>query len=127
VPTALLSPGPATIGAFCPTTVGWKRIESALIAGHPDRALALVPTVPESTRPTSNNRNRHQLDVASAHLQVGEADEAQAVLLGLKQTAPAWLRHQRYARDLVDSIMAEKKRAMSNELAGLASLVGLER
>ncbi|GIF08635.1 helix-turn-helix domain-containing protein [Actinoplanes siamensis] len=127
VPTALLSPGPATIGAFCPTTVAWKRVESELIAGHPDRALELARTAPVSERPTSNNRNRHQLDVAAAHLQVGQPDDAQGVLLTLKETAPAWLRHQRLATDLVSSIIAEKKRALGTELAALAELVGTER
>jgi len=127
VPTSLLSPGPATIGAFCPTTVAWKTVESELISGHPDRALELSRTAPESDRPTSNNRNRHRLDVAAAHAQVGAYDEAQAVLFDLKRKAPAWLRHQRYARDVVATIAAERRRAMSHELAELASLVGMEQ
>jgi len=126
VPDSLLSPGPATIGAFCRTTVEWKRVESELIAGHPNRALELSRTAPESTRPTSNNRNRHRLDVAAAYVQVGAYDEAQAVLMDLKNNAPAWLRHQRFARDIVGTIAAEKKRAMSRELAALASLVGMD-
>jgi hypothetical protein len=127
VPEALLSPGPATIGAFCQTTVQWKRVESELIAGHPDRALALSRAAPESGRPTSDNRNRHQLDVAAAYTQVGQMEEAQGVLLGLKDAAPSWLRHQRYARDIVAILAAEKRRAMSRELADLASLVGMEQ
>ncbi|RZU48580.1 transcriptional regulator with XRE-family HTH domain [Krasilnikovia cinnamomea] len=126
VPDALLSPGPATIGLFCATTVGWKRIESELIAGRPDRALALSRTIPDSTRPTSNNRNRHRLDVAAAHAQLGAYDEARTVLLALKDDAPRWLRHQRYARDVVAMIVAGKRRAMSRDVAALAALVGLD-
>lgn len=127
VPASLLSPGLATIGAFCPTTVAWKTVESELIAGHPDRALQLSQSVPPSDKPTSNNRHRHLLDVAAAHTQMGAYDSAQAVLLDLRRSAPAWLRHQRYARDLVTTITAERKRAMSAELADLASVVGLEQ
>ena len=126
VPASQLSPGPATIGHFDRTTVEWKRVESELIAGHPDRALALSRAVPDSGRPTSNNRNRHRLDVAAAHVQVGAYDEAQAVLMDLKDSAPSWLRHQRFARDIVGSIAAERKRAMSRDLAALASLVGTD-
>lgn len=126
VPDEVLSPGPATIGAFCRTTVEWKRIESAVIAGNPERALDLARHVPPSDRPTSNNRNRHLLDVASAQAQVGAHGEATASLLSLRAAAPAWLRHQRYARDIVATIAAARKRAMSRELAELAALVGTE-
>ena len=76
VPESDRSPGPATIGAFGETTVRWKRGESELIAGHPDRVVALSRTGPESGRSTSNNRNRHLLDVASANVQLGRHDEA---------------------------------------------------
>lgn len=125
-PTEVLSPGPATIGAFCRTTVEWKRVESAVIAGHPDRALTLARQAPPSDRPTSNNRNRHLLDVAAAYAQTGAYGDATAVLMGLRDTAPAWLRHQRYARDVVSSITTARRRAMSQELADLAALVGME-
>jgi hypothetical protein len=39
---------------------------------------------------------------------------------------PTWLRHQRYARDIVTAIAGERKRAMSRGLAELAALVGME-
>jgi hypothetical protein len=126
VPAASLSPGPATIGAFCRTTVEWKRVESAVISGHPDRALALSREAPRSNRPTSYNRNRHLLDVAAAHAQTGAYSEATAVLLDLRDHAPAWLRHQRYARDIVGTITSARRKAMSQELADLATLVGTD-
>lgn len=46
--------------------------------------------------------------------------------MDLKASAPAWLRHQRFARDIVGSIAAERKRAMSRDLSALASLVGMD-
>ena len=126
LPDSVLSPGPATIGTFCRTTVEWKRIESAVIAGQPGRALDLSKAVMPSRRPTSNNRNRHLLDVASAYTQVGAYGDATTVLLGLRDTAPAWLRHQRYARDIVSAIATARKRAMTKELAELAAMIGTE-
>lgn len=41
----------------------------------------------------------------------------------LREQAPAWLRQQRYARDIVRSIATRRRRAMSQELADLAALV----
>jgi hypothetical protein len=119
-------PGPATIGAFCGTTVQMKRVEAAVIAGDPRRALVLAQMVPPSSRPTSNNRNRHLLDVAWAHTQERRYTDAKAVLLGVKAEAPAWLRHQRFARDIVETIRTERRRAMDDELVELAALVGAD-
>lgn len=126
VPEHLLSPGPATIGAFGHQLVEMKRVEAAVVAGRPDRALDLSARMPASGRPTSNNRNRHLLDVAWAHAQEGQHAEATEVLLGVRQDAPAWLRHQRFARDIVSSIASARRRAMSQELADLAALVGAD-
>ncbi|MDQ7910766.1 helix-turn-helix transcriptional regulator [Phytohabitans sp. ZYX-F-186] len=126
VPEHVISPGPATIGAFCHTTVEMKRVESAVIAGDVGRALALAERVPPSDRPTSNNRNRHRLDVAWAHAQAGQHAEATEVLLDVREHAPAWLRHQRFARDIVGTLAASRRRAMSRELAELADLVGAD-
>lgn len=126
VPEHLLSPGPATIGAFCHPVVEMKRVEAAVIAGRPDRALDLSTRMPRTGRPTSNNSNRHRLDVAWAHAQSGHHSEATEVLLDIRRNAPSWLRHQRFARDIVKSIAAARKRKMSEELADLAALVGAD-
>ncbi|WP_422770716.1 helix-turn-helix domain-containing protein [Plantactinospora sp. WMMC1484] len=121
-----LSPGPASIGVFCSRTVEMKRVENVIVAGDPGRALELARRIPPGGRPTSNNRNRHRLDIASALTQVGELPAATDVLLDLRHAAPTWLRHQRYARDIVRTIRARRRRPMSEELVDLASLMGLE-
>jgi len=125
-PAVALSPGPAAVGAFCAATVAMKRVEAAVIAGDTARALVLAGQVPDDERPTSNNRNRHRLDVAYAQADQHSYSDATATLLGIRADAPAWLRHQRYARDIVGTIAAARKRAMSAELADLAELVGVE-
>jgi len=125
-PAGSYRPGLVSIGQFCPRTVAMKRVENAIVAGDPGRALALAARVPPGGRPTSNNRNRHRLDVAYAHTQLGDFAAATDVLLDLRSAAPTWLRHQRYARDIVRTIRARRRRAMSQELAELAAVVGLE-
>ncbi|MFI9639477.1 helix-turn-helix domain-containing protein [Micromonospora sp. NPDC051925] len=100
------------------------RVEAAVIAGRPDEALALAQQAQRSPQVSPSSRQRHRLDVAFSHAQTGAYAEATGVLLDLRDQAPAWLRQQRYARDIVQSISERRRRAMTKELAELASLVG---
>ncbi|MGC4891986.1 helix-turn-helix domain-containing protein [Micromonospora sp. DT227] len=100
------------------------RVEAAVIAGRPDEALALARQVHRSPQVTPSSRQRHFLDVAWSHVQTGTYSDATGVLMDLRDRAPAWLRQQRYARDIVKSIAERRRRTMTKELAELASLVG---
>ncbi|MER7168580.1 helix-turn-helix transcriptional regulator [Micromonospora sp. NPDC000207] len=100
------------------------RVESAVIAGQPDHALALSREAHRSPQTTPSGRQRHRLDVAASHVELGQHTAATEVLLDLRDRAPAWLRQQRYARDIVQSITEGRRRAMSTELTQLADLVG---
>ncbi|GAA2539630.1 hypothetical protein GCM10010435_03720 [Winogradskya consettensis] len=65
--------------------------------------------------------------MAWAHLADGTSAgnaKAGAVLLELGKTAPSWMRQQRYARDLVDTIASSRRRAMGQDLTELTALVG---
>ncbi|WJK41491.1 helix-turn-helix transcriptional regulator [Solwaraspora sp. WMMA2056] len=116
---------PVTMGAFCPVTVEMKRVEMSVVGGDPVTALALAERVPPgSGRATSDNRNRHQLDRAWATAERGDMVEATRILSGLRAESPTWLRHQRYARDIVTTILARRRRPVSQELAALADLLG---
>jgi hypothetical protein len=125
-PTTVRAPAPASVGTFGPRTVAMKRVEAAVIAGDTGRALTLAGQVPPGDRPTSNNRNRHLLDVAFAQLDNRLYAEATATLRQVHEDAPTWLRHQRYARDIVAGLVASRRRALSNELTGLADAVGVD-
>lgn len=109
---------------FSPEGVHLMRVESAVIAGQPDQALALSEQVPRSANVTPSSRQRHRLDVAWSHVQTGQYNDATGVLLGLRDTAPAWLRQQPYARDIVTELADTRRRAASEELAVLLSSVG---
>ncbi|MFI2712360.1 helix-turn-helix domain-containing protein [Micromonospora sp. NPDC018662] len=100
------------------------RVEAAVIAGRPDEALMLARQVHRSPQVTPSSRQRHFLDVAWSHVQTGAYSDATGVLMGLRDRAPAWLRQQRYARDIVKSIAERRRRTMTKDLAELASLVG---
>ncbi|WKX70535.1 helix-turn-helix domain-containing protein [Streptomyces sp. XD-27] len=111
--------------AFGPVTVALKRTENAMVVDRPDLVLKLAAKVPtEGLRPTSNNRNRHLLDVANAHTRTRQYAEAVDVLSGIRATAPQWLPNQRYARDIVSTIIA-RRRTLTPEMRILADAVGV--
>ncbi|TDB96374.1 XRE family transcriptional regulator [Micromonospora fluostatini] len=112
------------VSGFTAGKVQMQRAENAVVAGDPVRALELAALVPHGPTPVGSSWQRHRLDVAWSHAQRRQYGEATAVLSELRALAPAWLRHQRYARDIVQSISNGRRRAMSTELADLASLVG---
>lgn len=101
-----------------------QRVETAAVAGEPGQVLDLAGRMPGGPGTVSSCWQRHRLDVAWAHAQLGRWTDATDVLIDLRERAPAWLRQQRYARDIVTTITTGRRRVMGRELADLAALVG---
>ncbi|PJJ02395.1 helix-turn-helix protein [Streptomyces sp. 2333.5] len=111
--------------AFGPVTVALKRTENAMVVDRPDLVLKLAPKIPaKSMRPTSNNRNRHLLDVANAHARTRRYGEAVEILQSIRARAPQWLPNQRYAQDILGLVVA-KRRTLTPEMRSLADAIGL--
>ena len=111
---------------FGPTTVAMKEVENSMVLGEWGRALELSTRITVPARSTSNNRNRHLLDRASAHTEQRDYTPAAEILLGIKHTAPEWLRYQRYARDITATLVTRRKRGLSPELVELADFLAVE-
>ena len=109
---------------FGPATVAMKRVENAVVDGRPDVALRLARRVPSGLRPTSDNRNRHLLDVSAAHLELRQSDDALGVLYQLSRDAGPWLAEQRMARDLLGRIIG-RRRTLTTDMRELADAVRL--
>jgi hypothetical protein len=109
---------------FGPATVAMKRTENALVNGQPDTALRLASRVPAGLRPTSDNRNRHLLDVSGAHAELRQYDEAVDVLKRLQTEAGPWLHEQRRARDVLGRIV-KRRRTLTPDMRALADAVRL--
>ncbi len=109
---------------FGPATVAMKKVENAVVDGRPDVALQLARKVPSGLRPTSDNRNRHLLDVSAAHLELRDYDDAFGVLYGLSRDAGPWLAEQRMARNLLGRIVGHR-RTLTGEMRELADAVRL--
>lgn len=116
---------PPPVAGFCETTVAYKDVENAVLVGEHGKALALAERVPPSDLPTANNRHRHQLDVAASHLARHQPSEAIETLLDVREAAPAWLRHQGYARGIVTQLVETRRRAYADEVGLLADHIGL--
>ncbi|MGV9679831.1 helix-turn-helix domain-containing protein [Nocardia sp. NPDC003482] len=126
---AALRPEPAPYHhywtTFDPTTVAMKRVENLVVDNRPDLALRLARDIPPDPRPTSDNRNRHRIDVAAAHLELGDPEAAFDVLTSLARDARPWLAEQRSARDLLGRIIAER-RTLTPDMRQLADTLRLD-
>ena len=111
--------------AFGPVTVTLKRAENAMIVDKPDLVLKLSARIPTGgMRPTSNNRNRHLLDVAEAHARSRDYVKTVEVLQRIRADAPQWLPNQRYARDIFGRVIA-RRRTLTTDMRELADAIGV--
>ncbi|MEV5881840.1 helix-turn-helix transcriptional regulator [Streptomyces sp. NPDC052020] len=85
-------------GKFDWSTVAFQAVENQVVADQPKRVIGLSARVSAAgVTASANTWNRHQLDVAQAHVMLRQADEATEVLAALHLEAPEWLRHQQMA------------------------------
>ncbi|MBF6326751.1 helix-turn-helix domain-containing protein [Nocardia cyriacigeorgica] len=112
---------------FGPVTVAQITGECAVIAGQPERVLSIAEAIPASAvlSPTAAPRLRHRLDVAAAHAALRQFGEAMATMQDLYTTAPEWLPQQRYARDILGTIVRER-RTLTEDMRTLADAIKLE-
>ncbi|OEV13907.1 helix-turn-helix domain-containing protein [Streptomyces nanshensis] len=108
---------------FGPTTVVLKRAENASVTDQPDVVLRVAATVPKGgLRPTSNNRNRHLLDVANAHTSMRQYGDAVETLQKIRENSPEWLPQQRFAQDIMGRII-DSRRTLTAEMRELADAI----
>jgi transcriptional regulator with XRE-family HTH domain/alkylhydroperoxidase/carboxymuconolactone decarboxylase family protein YurZ len=115
----------STTRTFGPATVAMIRAENAAINGQPDKVLRIARTIPRGImHPNSASRRRHQLDIAYAHAQLRQDPAAIGVLGQLRAEAPEWLVQQRYARDILGSVI-KRRRTLTEETRELADFLNL--
>ncbi|MFE2541022.1 helix-turn-helix domain-containing protein [Actinacidiphila glaucinigra] len=119
------APGGDFLRAFGPVTVALKTAENSMVTDRPDLVLQQAARIQRvGMRRTSNNWNRHRLDVAQAHVRQRQYAEAVDVLQEVRGNAPRWLPSQRYARDILGQIIA-KRRTLTPQMRDLADAVSL--
>ncbi|MER5648842.1 helix-turn-helix domain-containing protein [Streptosporangium sp. NPDC002524] len=121
-----ISPGGDFLRTFGPITVAMKRAENAMVEDRPDLVLRMSQAISiNDLAPTSNNRNRHLLDVADAHRRSRQYVEAFDVLRRIKQDSPEWIVNQGYAKDILKGIFA-RRRTLTGDMRDLADFVQLD-
>ena len=69
---------------------------------------------------------RHLTDRACAHANLGQEEEALALLLTVEGMSPDWIRHQTFARAVVQDLLTVERRR-STPLRELAKRIGASR
>ncbi len=110
---------------FGPVTVAYIRAETYVLAGEPDKCLAISAALPSSPPfPGLVSRLRHQLDVANAETLLRDYGRAFTVLEQVRAQAPQWLQQQRYARDVLGKIISHR-RTLTPEMRDMAGFIGM--
>ncbi|THA29382.1 XRE family transcriptional regulator [Streptomyces sp. A1277] len=119
-------------GGFGPATVEMKAIEDLSLTGDARGVLRRADEGPVGARGlrnlggvTSNNWNRHRLDVAKAHVASGEHQDAMGELMQIKQRAEGWITHQPMARYVMGDILKTRKRTLTEEMRSMAAHLGV--
>lgn len=92
-------------GNFNASSVAFQAAENYMVADQPRRVLGLAERFAQMPAATSNTGHRHLLDVARAHVMLRQPAEAEAVLAGLYEESPDWLRHQQMAQETFADVL----------------------
>jgi transcriptional regulator with XRE-family HTH domain len=106
---------------FGPVAVSVFAAESAMIREQPEGVLSIARRLSgaRSARPVGRFAPSFRLDVAYAHALLRHDDQAVAVLRQLRDDRPQWFPHQRYAADILATIIRHR-RTLTGEIRELA-------
>jgi hypothetical protein len=108
-----------------PATVAMKEVEHHVVIGNWRQALKLAERIRPGQRIQPDDRHRHELDLAKAHAELADYNDALRILVGLRTQAPQWLRHQRMGREIARKIFHSRTRALPAEMRALADFYDL--
>jgi transcriptional regulator with XRE-family HTH domain len=108
---------------FGPVTASMKELEDFMIVGDARsviRKSVEEPNLQEKTwqrlgGPSTNDGNRHRLDLARAYVRTGDPTAAMEELARLDEIAPEWFRHQSSAAITFEEI-TKKRRTLTAEM-----------
>lgn len=122
--------GESRLATWGPVTVAYKKAERGIVLDRPDEVLQTAARLESAGQgqgralAASTEYHRHRLDVARAHTMMRQHGEAVQVLSDVRKRAPEWLATQRYARDIMADVIAQR-RTLTVEMRELADAVAL--
>lgn len=94
---------------FGPALIVMQLVDAAVVTGRAARAVKISQRMPAESGLPLASRARHRADVAYAYAQLGKPKEAEAVLLGIEQDAPRWMRYQPYPRVILRELWEHER------------------
>ncbi|MFI1182701.1 helix-turn-helix transcriptional regulator [Streptomyces sp. NPDC020799] len=117
---------------FGPITAELKAVEDLSIMNdargvlrHADNGVLSERALHIHGKPTSNNWDRHRLDVAKAHVAVGSHQDAMGELKRLRTRSGEWLKHQAMARYIMSDLLRSRKRTLTQDMREMAAHLGV--
>lgn len=111
---------------FGPSLVTMQTVDVGVVTEDYPAALAAASRMPVNPGLPVASRCRHLADRACAHANLGQDEQALALLLTTEGMAPDWIRHQTLVRSVTrDLLNAERTR--STPLRQLAKRIGVNR
>jgi hypothetical protein len=109
---------------FGPVTASVAAAENATQSGQPALTLAIARQLHGSMGRVHKFSPSHRLDVAHSHAALRQYGQAVTVLQELRRARPEWLPQQRYAHDILASVIT-RRRTLTSEMRDLATLMQL--
>lgn len=113
---------------FGPVTAELKAVEDLSIAGdsrgllrQSDEGRLSSKALRKFGKPSTNNWDRHRLDVARAHVEPGSTQDAMAEFTRIKRTSGYWLQHQPMARYVMQDLLRTRKRTLTKDMREMAA------
>jgi len=111
---------------FGPSQVSMQTVDVGVVTEDYTAALDAASRMPANPGLPLAARCRHLADRACAHVNLGQEEQALALLLTAEGMSPEWMRHQTLVRAVIcDLLTAERRR--STPLRDLAKRVGVNR
>ncbi len=111
---------------FGPSLVIMQTVDVSVVAEDYPAALDVATRMPSNPGLPVVAHCRHLTDRACAHANLGQGEQALALLLTAEGVSPDWIRHQALARSVIhDLLTAERRR--STPLRQLAKRIGVTR
>jgi hypothetical protein len=111
---------------FGPSLVTMQTVDVSVVTEDYPAAVAAASLMPANPALPLASRCRHLTDRACAHANLGQEEQALALLLTAEEMSADWIRHQTLARAVTrDLLTAERRR--STPLRALAKRIGVNR
>jgi transcriptional regulator with XRE-family HTH domain len=111
---------------FGPSQVTMQTVDVNVVTENYPAALDAASQMPSDHGLPLVARCRHLADRACAHANLGQDEQALALLLTVEGMSPDWFRHQTLVRSVIGDLLAAERRR-STPLRELAKRVGVSR